>query len=67
MAIKAKGMATKIDAEAGTVTFSMLNPDGIAVAEHTMQIEMAIGVLSFVLEEMDDMVFVVPDEVVGHC
>ena len=74
MAIKAHGMATKIDTEAGTVTFSMLNRNDVAVAEHTMPIEAALGILSFVLQAMDDAdMFDVDDEdheideVAGHC
>lgn len=65
MAIKAHGT------DEGTITFSMLNRNGISVVEHTMPIEAALGVLSFVLQVMDDEDMFEDDdqldEVAGHC
>ena len=75
MAIKAHGMATKIDTEAETVTISMLNRNDVAVVEHTMPLEAALGIYAFILEAMEDagLLEEVDDElddeteVVGHC
>lgn len=74
MTIKAHSLATKIDTAAGTVTFSMLNRNDIAVVEHAMSIEEWFGIVSFVLtaledagmlEELDDLED--ETEVAGHC
>lgn len=74
MAIKASNMATKIDTDAGTVTFSMLNKNDIAVVEHTMSIEEAFGIMAFMINAMEDAGLFDEDadlddetEVAGHC
>jgi hypothetical protein len=74
MAIKAHGLATKIDTAAGTVTLSMLNRNDVAVVEHTLSLDAALGILTFILQAMDDAGMLDDDEdlsheteVVGHC
>lgn len=74
MVIKAHNLATKIDTAAGTVTFSMLNRNDVAVVEHTMSIEEWFGVVSFVITAIEDAGLLEDDddlddetEVAGHC